>query len=229
MKKLTILIAEDHALIRESLGLLINSDPRFTVVQLVANGNEAVEQTRRLRPDVVVMDINMPGMDGVEATQQIRKCSPSTKVLGISMHTLPAFAKRMFQNGALGYVTKSSQPSEMYNAIIEVSNNRKYICSEIKNNISEGIAMGMEKSAGINRLSKREIEVIGFVKKGYSSKKIGEVLNIGYKTVEAHRYNILKKLELKNTAAMISYINNNNVYTVDDFKALRGQSLLSTV
>lgn len=211
MKQLTILIAEDHALIRKSLGLLIGSDPRFTVIHLVENGHEAIEQTRRLRPDVVVMDINMPGMDGIEATQQIRKCSPSTKILGISMHTQPAFAKRMFQSGALGYVTKSSQPEEMYNAIIEVSNNRKYICSEIKKNISESAVMGMEKRTGINSLSKREIEIIGFVKKGYSSRKIGEILDIGHKTVEAHRYNILKKLELKNTAAMLNYINSNPI------------------
>lgn len=222
MKKLTILIADDHALIRECWSSLLNSRPEFSVLQAVGNGNEAVEQTRELRPNVVIMDINMPGIDGIQATQQIRKCSPFTKVLGISMHAQPMYAREMIRKGAMGYVTKSSSAAEMYTAIIEVGNNRKYVCNEIRNNIAQGIIIGLEKESGLNSLSKREIGIIGFIKKGYSSKQIADGLKISFKTVEAHRYNILKKLKLKNTAAMINYINNNHIYGDADFSSLKG-------
>ncbi len=209
MKKFTILIAEDHKLIRESWSLILNSNPQFKVVQLVSNGIDAVEQARQLRPDIVIMDINIPGINGIEATQQIRKCSPGTRVLGVSMHTQPSYARKMIRNGALGYVTKNSSPAEMYNAITEVGNNRKYICGEIKDAIFEMIISGQGNQAGFNSLSNREMEIIDFLKQGLSSKKIGQELDISFKTVEVHRHNILKKLKLKNTAALINYVNNN--------------------
>jgi two-component system invasion response regulator UvrY len=150
-------------------------------------------------------------MNGIDATQLIRKFSPGTKILGVSMHTQPAYARKMLQKGAMGYVTKNSSCEEMCKAIMEIQHNRKYICDEIKNILSDQIMSGDDQQAGLNSLSEREIEVIGFIKKGFSSKEIAEPLNISVKTVEVHRYNILKKLNLKNTAAMVNYINSSQL------------------
>lgn len=213
MKKITILITDDHTLIRQTWGFILNADPRFNVVAEVGSGEEAVEQTKQLRPDVVIMDINLPGINGIEATQLIRKCSPATKILGVSMYTQPAYASKMLQQGAMGYVTKNSPREEMYKAVVEVQSNRRYICDEIKNIISNQIVFGVEDQSGFNSLSRREIEIIGYIKNGYSSKEIADVLLVSVKTVEVHRYNILKKLKLKNTAAMVNYINCSQIAT----------------
>lgn len=208
MEKITILITDDHALLRESWSFILNNDFRFKVIGECSTGEEAIDAVRQLRPDVVIMDINLPGMSGMEATSIIRKNSPGTKILCVSMHTQPAYARKMIQHGALGYVTKTSSSEEMINAIIEVYNNKKYICSDIKNILSNQLLSSDEQVNGFNTLSAREIDVIGFIKKGLSSKEIALELNLSVKTVEVHRYNILKKLKLKNVAAMVNYINN---------------------
>lgn len=208
MEKITILITDDHALLRESWSFILNNDFRFKVIGECSTGEEAIDAVRQLRPDVVIMDINLPGMSGMEATSIIRKNSPGTKILCVSMHTQPAYARKMIQHGALGYVTKTSSSEEMINAIIEVYNNKKYICSDIKNILSNQLLSSDEQVNGFNTLSAREIDVIGHIKKGLSSKEIAQELNLSVKTVEVHRYNILKKLKLKNVAAMVNYINN---------------------
>jgi DNA-binding NarL/FixJ family response regulator len=211
MEKITILVADDHTLVRETWAYVINTDPRFQVIATCSNGEEAVELTKELRPNVVIMDINLPGMDGIEATQLIRKFSPGSKILGVSLHTQPAYVRKMMQKGATGYITKNSTCEEMFKAIIEVHEKRKYICDEIKNILSEQVLSGEDQHSGVNSLSRREIEIIGFIKKGFSSREIAEELNISVKTVEVHRYNTLKKLNLKNSAAMVNYINNSQL------------------
>jgi DNA-binding NarL/FixJ family response regulator len=211
MQAITILVADDHTLVRETWTYILNADSRFTVVAACSNGEEAVELTKQLRPNVVIMDINLPGMDGIEATQLIRKFSPGSKILGVSLHTQPAYVRRMMQKGATGYITKNSPCEELFKAIIEVHEKRKYICDEIKNILSEQVLNGEEQQNGVNSLSRREIEIIGFIKKGFSSRQIAEELNISVKTVEVHRYNTLKKLNLKNSAAMVNYINNSQL------------------
>ena len=211
MKKITILIADDHTLVRETWSFILNTDPRFTVVAESGSGEEAIELSQKLRPDIVIMDINLPGMNGIEATQHIRKCSPSSKILGVSLHTQPTYARRMIQKGAMGYVTKNSSREEMFRAIMEVQSGKKYICEEIKNILSEQVISGEDNHAALNSLSQREIEIINFIKKGDSSKEIADSLNISVKTVEVHRYNILKKLNLKNAAALVNFINNSEL------------------
>ena len=210
-KKITILITEDHTLIRQTWNFLLNSDPRLQVIADCGTGEESIELATRLRPDVVIMDINLRGMNGIEATQQIRKFSPGSKVLGVSLHTQPAYARKMMQQGAMGYVTKNSSGEEMIKAIIEVHNNRKYICEEIKAILSEQMTKGDPSADGVNSLSKREIDIIGYIKQGLTSKEIADAICISAKTVEVHRYNILKKLNLKNVAALVNYINNSQL------------------
>ena len=211
MEKITILIADDHTLVRETWSFILNTDPRFTVVAECGSGEEAVEKAKSLRPNVVIMDINLPGINGIEATQQIRKFSTGSKILGVSLHTQPTYARKMIQKGAMGYVTKNSSREEMFKAIMEIESGKKYICDEIKNILSEQVISGEDAQNGLNSLSQREIEIITFIKKGFSSKEIADALNISVKTVEVHRYNILKKLNLKNAAALVNYINNSQL------------------
>jgi len=211
MEKITILVADDHTLVRETWSFILNSDPRVYVVAECGSGEEAVEMAKNLRPAIVIMDINLPGINGIEATQQIRKFSPGSKILGVSLHTQPTYARKMMQKGAMGYVTKNSSKEEMFKAITEVYEGKKYVCEEIKNILSEQVISGEDQQSGLNALSQREIEIISFIKKGYSSKEIADALSISVKTVEVHRYNILKKLNLKNAAALVNYINNSQL------------------
>ena len=211
MEKVTILIADDHTLVRETWSYILNTDKRFQVIAECGNGEEAVELARQLRPQIVIMDINLPGMNGIEATELIRKYSPASRILGVSLHTQPTYARKMMQKGAMGYVTKNSSREEMFKAITEIMNGRRYICEEIKNILSEQIITGEDQSTGVNSLSQREIEIINFIRKGHSSKEIADALCISVKTVEVHRYNVLKKLNLKNSAALVNYINNSQL------------------
>lgn len=211
MDKISILIADDHTLVRETWSFILNTDPRFNVVAESGSGEEAVELAKKLRPNIVIMDINLPGINGIEATQQIRKFSPGSKILGVSLHTQPTYARKMMQKGAMGYVTKNSSREEMFKAILEIQAGKKYICDEIKNILSEQVISGDDQQTGLNSLSQREIEIISYIKKGNSSKEIADQLNISVKTVEVHRYNILKKLNLKNAAALVNFINNSQL------------------
>lgn len=206
MEKITILIADDHKLIRETWSFILNSDPRFQVISQCSNGEEAIAEAQRLRPKVVLLDINMSPISGLEATQQIRKFSPASKIIGVSMHSQPAYVKKLLKLGAHGYVTKNSPQNEMFEAITEVQKGGRYICSEVKTILSEQ-AFDEESNAGINSLSNRELEIIKYIKDGLSSKEISTELNISLKTVEVHRHNILKKLNLKNSAALVNFIN----------------------
>lgn len=205
--KITILIVDDHKLIRDTWSFILNSDPRFQVIAETDSGKNAIDLAENNHPNIVLMDINMSPMNGFDATKEIRKVSPESKIIGVSMHSQPAYAKKMLQVGAMGYITKNSSKEEMIGAISEVAQGNKYICHEVKAILSEQILEDNEKP-DINLLSQREIEIIDLIKQGQSSKEIAQQLNITLKTVEVHRHNILKKLNLKNTAALVNFINN---------------------
>ncbi len=208
MEKITILLVDDHKLIRESWSYILNSDPRFQVIGESSDGDQAVELAKEKRPKIVLMDVNMSPMNGFDATRMIRKYSPGSKVIGVSMHTMPAYARRMLQMGAMGYVTKNSSKDEMISAIVQVDSGKKYVCDEVKNILAQ---QELEDDKGshqdLNVLSRREIDIVQLIKEGFSSKEIAARLDISLKTVEVHRYNILKKLNLKNTAALVNFIN----------------------
>jgi DNA-binding NarL/FixJ family response regulator len=211
MEKIAIILVDDHKLIRDSWSFILNSDPRFSVVGETSNGEEAVQIAKALKPNIVLMDVNMSPINGFDATKLITKYSPGSKVIAVSMHTMPAYAKRMMQLGAMGYVTKNSSKDEMIKAILEVSSGRKYICEEVKNILAQKELEEETSQGDMNHLSRREIDIIQLIKQGLSSKEIALRLDISLKTVEVHRYNILKKLKLKNTAALVNFINVNGL------------------
>ena len=208
MDKITILLVDDHKLIRESWSFILNSDPRFEVVGETSDAEQAVETAVEKKPKIILMDINMTPVNGFEATRLIRKTSPQSRIIGISMHSMPAYARRMLQMGAMGYVTKNSSKDELITAILEVNDGRKYVCEEVKNILAQQELVDDGFTfADMNVLSKREIDIVHQIKEGLSSREIAERLDISLKTVEVHRYNILKKLNLKNTAALVNFIN----------------------
>lgn len=209
MSHISVVIVDDHKLVRESWSFILNSDPHFKVIGETSDGNIAVDMCKALNPDIVLMDINMSAMNGFDATKLIRKQSPGTKIIGVSMHSMPVYAKKMLQSGASGYITKNSSKDELITGIMEVYNGNTFICEEVKNILAKQ-EFGDEDtdgSKGLNSLSKREIDIVQLIKDGFSSKEIADRLEISLKTVEVHRYNILKKLDLKNTAALVNFIN----------------------
>jgi DNA-binding NarL/FixJ family response regulator len=207
MKKVSIMIVDDHTLIRETWSFLLGKNENFDVVAECGDGERAIELARDKRPDVVLLDINMAPMSGFDVLKMIRKYSPSSKIIGVSMHSQPAYAKKMLRLGAKGYVTKNSPRQEMLEAIAEVSKNQVYVCQEVKNILSDQMLNGDQGNPDINNLSDREMQIVRALKEGLSSKEIASELNISLKTVEVHRHNILKKLKLKNTVSLINFIN----------------------
>ena len=211
MEKITILLVDDHRLIRDSWSHVLNMEPRFQVVGSASSGEEALALAKEKRPRVILMDINMTPVNGFDTTKAMRKQSPGSRIIGVSMHAIPVYAKKMFQAGAIGYVTKNSSREELITAILEVDAGKKYICEEVKTILAEQQMEETTSQSDINNLSKRELDVAKLIKEGMSSKEIALQLGISLKTVEVHRYNILKKLSLKNTAALVNFINANGL------------------
>lgn len=215
MKKITIIIIDDHTLIRQTWSFVLNNDLRFLVVAESGSAEEGIELCKKYRPDIVMLDISLPGMNGIEAALMIRKFAPATKIIGVSLHSQPSYAKKMMNNGASGYVTKNSSRGEMTTALLEVYSGKNFICSEIKNIMTEEMMNTENPQQKIHSLSVREVEITKMISQGLSSKEIASLLFLSIKTVEVHRYNILKKLGLRNAAALVNYINHNNLIRVN--------------
>lgn len=205
-KKVRIIIADDHLLIAETWATLINLDPEFEVVKVYDNTKSMIDEITDIRPDVAILDININPFSGIEATTMIRKLAPGAKIIGVSMHNQPSFAKKMIRNGAMGYVTKNSSKLEMYEAIRSVMKGEKYICAEIQRNITNQLLVE-EDDNKLSKLTEREIEIIRLIKNGSTNKEIAETLFLSPRTVETHRARILKKLGLKNSLSLVKYIN----------------------
>jgi DNA-binding NarL/FixJ family response regulator len=206
METINILIAEDHLLLRETWTYILNIDKRFNVIAAAASGEQAVEMACALKPDIILMDINLPGISGLDATELIVKGAPNSKILGVSFHNAPGYAIKMIQKGAMGYISKNSTSEELFEAILEVNSGNKYICREVKDILSNQ-AFNPETAENVfDKLSPREREIAELLKGGNSSKEISHRLQISTKTVEVHRYNILRKLNIKNAAALVNLL-----------------------
>ena len=205
-KKIRIIIADDHLLIAETWATLINMDQDFEVVKVYDNTKSMIDEITELKPDIAILDININPFSGIEATKMIKKLAPGTRIIGVSMHNQPSFAKKMIRNGAMGYVTKNSTKIEMYDAIRSVMKGEKYICAEIQKNITNQMLVDDDDNK-LSKLTEREIEIIKLIKNGSTNKEIAEQLFLSPRTVETHRARILKKLDLKNSLSLVKYIN----------------------
>jgi len=207
IEKITVLITEDHALIRESWSRILNDSAHFRVVGECRNAEDAIEMAKALRPMVIMMDINLPGMNGIEATKKIREDVPDSKILGVSLHAQSAYAIRIMRAGATGYITKNCTVEEMFQALTDVADKKKYICREILESISENFINSENPDNLLRTLSQREVDVVLLIRKGYSSKEIAEALSMSIRTVGAHRYNIFRKLKIKKAVTLINLVN----------------------
>lgn len=206
MSKISIIIADDHKLIRETWSFMLKRDERFEVLAECGDGKQTVEIAKIKQPSIILLDVNMPVMNGFQALPELNKYACASKVICISSHSEPAYVRKMIRLGARGYVTKNSPRQEMFEAIEEVHKGNIYICTDMKNHLSQMLLI--KDPISLPSLTPKEKEVVKFLKDGLISDKIAKELNLSIKTIERHRHNILTKLKLKNTASLINYFNN---------------------
>jgi two-component system invasion response regulator UvrY len=211
MRPIQILIVEDHQLVREIWTQMLGEEPGFTVVAATGSGEEALSLATVLKPDIMLTDISMVPVSGIELTQRISKYCPAVKVIGLSMHSHPSYVRQMLRAGAKGYVSKNASRQEMVDAIQKVHSGASYLCADVRNALAIDELSDDEKGPNLGMLSSREMEIVRMVCNGYSSKEMGEKLNLSYRTIEVHRHHILKKLKLKNAAALAQFVTSGNL------------------
>jgi DNA-binding NarL/FixJ family response regulator len=206
MTKPRLLIADDHKIFAEGLKKLLNAD--FDIVGVVADGRELVTAAEKLRPDVMVVDISMPLLNGIEAVRQIKKVHPEIKVVFLTMHPDVAYAASAFKAGASGYVLKHSAPDELITAILEGLKGRTYvtpmIAGKLLHSYESGSQSGTETDTASN-LTSRQREVLQLLAEGHSAKEIAVILNISTRTVEYHKQQMMVDLGIKTSAELVRY------------------------
>lgn len=192
-----IMLADDHRMFCDALRHLLETRPTFKIVAETGDGNDVVRLAQETAPDIVCMDIGMPGANGVEATRRLLAVCPSIKVVAVSTFTEQRYVLDMFEAGAMAYVAKSAAGEELLRAIEAVLDGRRYTCPQISNSM-----LGVQTA---DPLSARERQVLKRVAEGYSSLQIAGALNIAHSTVEVHRRNIMRKLDLHSVAELTRY------------------------
>lgn len=203
LKDIKIVLVDDHKLLRDGLRNIIEQRSNMHIIGEASDGREAIKICPKLLPNVVVMDVAMPGLNGIEATRQIHKNNPEIKIIGLSMHSSKQFIQSMFKAGAYAYLLKDGDSDELITAICTVMQNKKYL----SNDINQDFLLVLKEPKGIEKtqLSSREKEVLQLIAEGRSSKEIGEILFLSPKTVDVHRNNIMKKLDLFTIPELTKY------------------------
>lgn len=199
------MIAEDYTILREGLRSLLSSHPEFEIVGEAEDGQEAIRSVEKLKPDLALMDLSMPRMNGMDAIKEIKKRSPETKVLVLTVHKTEEYIHAALQSGADGYILKDSTHAELGMAIKHILEGKRYISPGISESLIEGYLEGRKKEkppSAWDTLTQREREILKLIAEGYKNKAIGEYLCISVKTVEKHRANLMKKLDLHNIQSL---------------------------
>jgi DNA-binding NarL/FixJ family response regulator len=219
----SIIIIDDHPLFREGLKTIISRDDRFKVVGEAGTGHEGLEITKRLKPDLVIVDISLPDQSGIQLTRDLRQLLSETKVLIVSMHSKIDYIAEAFQAGATGYVVKESASERLLQGLKSVAKGDYYLDSSVSHAVVENLMKSPLKAAKITdadyaTLTPREQEVMRFLAEGLSSKAVAEKLFISPKTVENHRANIMSKLGLHSTIELVRYAAKLGLIDVDLWK-----------
>jgi DNA-binding NarL/FixJ family response regulator len=202
-----ILLADDHQIMREGLYNLLKKQPNFEVLDQAEDGITAVKKAKELEPDVIIMDIGMPGLNGIEATRQIIKDSPFIKVIALSMHSESRFVAEMLKAGACAYILKDSAFEELVQAIHACIADKIYLSPVIAERVVKDYITHIprENLSAFSILTQREREILQLIAEGKSTKEIASMLYISVKTVETHRQKIMEKLNLNNVAELTKY------------------------
>lgn len=200
-----IVVADDHQLIREGLCALIRSEPDMEVVGQAGHGRDVVALVARKQPDIVLMDVAMPTLNGVDAARQISQLDTPARVIAVSMHDDRPFVQGIFQAGAVGYVLKDSAFEELARAVRVVAAGKVYLSPAVAGHVVDGFVENTGEKSNGSVLSAREREVLQLVAEGGSTKAIAQELHIGVKTVETHRRQLMKKLEIFSVAELTKY------------------------
>jgi two-component system response regulator NreC len=218
MTEIRVLLAEDHTIVRKGLRSLLDADPAITVVGEAENGRQAIDQVERLLPDVVVMDIAMPGLNGLEATRQIKKRFPEVQVLILTVHTAQEYILQILRAGASGYLVKQAAPTDLVQAIQAAHRGDTFLSPSISRKVIEEYVQQASTAAELDSyetLTDREREVLQLIAEGSSTRQIAEQLHISVKTVETHRAHLMDKLELRSTAELTQYAIRKGVISLD--------------
>lgn len=202
-----IVITDDHQLFREGIANLLSASPQIEIVAQAKNGQEAIEKAKRLKPDIMIMDLSLPIINGVDATRILHQELPETKVLVLSMHADKNFIKEALEAGAFGYLFKDCTYDQLIEAINTVYQGEKYLSAKITEVLIRDYLSKKEEEVHDNseELSERESEILKLMAEGKSTREISDVLFISVKTIGTHKQHILEKLNLKSTADLIKY------------------------
>ena len=218
MAAFRILVADDHEVVRKGLVALLQQQSNWEVCGEAADGREAVEKTRELKPDVVILDIGMPSLNGLEATRQILKLDPQAKVLILTLHDSDQVVRDVLNAGARGFLLKSDAARDLVAAVEALRRDKTYFTSKVAAMVLEGYLRGGAGPApatiGRNRLTPREREIVQLLAEGKSTKEVAVVLGLSVKTAETHRSNIMRKLQLHSVSDLVLYAVRNNIVHV---------------
>jgi DNA-binding NarL/FixJ family response regulator len=203
-----IVIAEDHTILREGLRALLSSDPSYEIVGEAEDGRDAIRCVEKLMPDLLLIDLSMPRMNGMEAIRDIKKRYPEIKIIALTVHKTEEYILATLEAGADGYVLKDATHGELVMAINSVLSGKPFLSPGVSEKVIEGYLEGkksLKSSSAWDALSQREREVLKLIAEGYKNKEIADILFISTKTVEKHRSNLMKKLDLHNAAALTAF------------------------
>jgi two-component system, NarL family, response regulator NreC len=203
MKRIRILLADDHAVVRQGFKMILDAQPDMEIVGEAANGREAVDLAEQLRPDVVVMDVAMPELNGIEATRRLASSVPHARVVALSMHKDSVYVREILRAGARGYLLKDSGAADLVAAIRAVASGESYLSPAVSNAVLDDYRR--HATNPIDLLTSREREVLQLLAEGKTNKEIAGLLNLSVYTVEAHRGRILEKLNLHSIGELVRF------------------------
>ncbi len=223
MSNIRIFLADDHTLVRQGIRTILESQPGFEVVGEAGNGRDTLEKIRELKPDLVVLDIGMPELNGLDTTRLIRKEMPRIRILILTMHTHEEYIFQILKTGATGYLLKDAASSELITAVEAVYKGDAYLSPSISRSLLEDYvrkAEAMNQKESWEPLTEREREVLQLIAEGFTNRNIAEKLGVSVKTVDNHRTNLMVKLGIHDTAGLVRYAIAHGLVSIDEYKKM---------
>ena len=219
MGTLRVVVADDHEVVRKGLRSILEEQPGWEVTGEASDGREAVDKVKTLRPDVSVVDVGMPGLNGLEATRQMLRNDPQTRVLILTMHESDPLIREVLDAGARGYLLKSDASRDLVSAVDAIRKNKTYFTARVAQMVLDGYLdkkprAAVESDVPSSRLTPRQREIVQLLAEGKSSKEVAVTLNISVKTAETHRANIMRRLELHSVSELVRYAVKNQIIEV---------------